>query len=69
MIKEIDPMKCNACGLCVLGCNMDLIRMDEGKECAFFENPQECLVCWNCVRLCKAKAITVTPEMPVPYPG
>ena len=60
MIENIDKTKCLGCGLCVLNCPLDVIRMDLDKK-AHIMYPDDCMTCFLCERICPAGAINVHP--------
>jgi 2-oxoglutarate ferredoxin oxidoreductase subunit delta len=74
MIEKIDSKLCNGCGWCELACPMELILLrdiskdDKKKKQAYFNNPMECVVCYNCEKVCPKGAITVGSEKPIPHP-
>lgn len=60
MITKIDQEKCVGCGVCVIKCPLDTIRLDE-KGKAYIAYPDDCMTCYLCERNCKAGAIYVHP--------
>lgn len=60
MIENIDKTKCLGCGLCVLNCPLDVIRMDSDKK-AHIMYLDDCMTCFLCERICPAGAINVHP--------
>ena len=55
----IDEDKCFGCGLCVEGCFVPCLEMDEERERAVVVNRDGCLVCRTCEDVCAVKAIVV----------
>ncbi len=62
MIKAIDESFCTSCGLCVDICQMDVLRLDQGK--AHIAYPRDCCNCMQCVFACPLEAITAVPGAP-----
>ena len=62
MIKAIDETFCNGCGLCVSLCQMDVIRLKDGK--AYIAYPGDCCHCLECFCYCPVEAITMAPGVP-----
>jgi len=60
-IERIDPDLCNGCGVCVKGCPVDVIRMDEEKKKAVIKYPEDCMCCDYCELDCPKRAIYVSP--------
>jgi NAD-dependent dihydropyrimidine dehydrogenase PreA subunit len=58
-IDKIDLELCNGCGICVLSCPEDVIRMDKKNEKAVIKYPEECQMCEWCAKDCPEEAITV----------
>ncbi len=69
MIQSIDSETCNGCGICVLACPMEVLRLEEGiaKKIRVTDKNQ-CMVCYNCEKSCPKKAILVNAIKPLPYP-
>ena len=65
---KIDHEACIKCKKCVAACLYDVIVWDQEKKLPFAKYPQECATCSWCEIKCPAKAISVIPENPVPYP-
>lgn len=59
-IQPINQELCIGCGVCVLACPMDVIRLS-GKK-AVVKYPQECMCCAACEDDCPVGAIYVSPE-------
>lgn len=57
--------RCKGCGLCTVGCSLDLLKMSEstlnayGYHPACIERMDECIGCGNCFQMCPDYAITV----------
>lgn len=65
-ISNIDLDLCVGCGLCVLSCAIDVIRMDKESKKPYIAYGGECMICNMCTWNCPTHAITVTPEMSQP---
>ncbi len=65
-IERIDQEKCVGCGQCFETCYAGVIQMDEVKQKAVANYPQDCAVCCWCVALCPAQAVVFTPVKMVP---
>jgi len=61
MITKIDETKCDACGICVEACPVDILRMDEKGEKAVIKYPDDCRTCYTCDVNCPTGAIYVHP--------
>ena len=59
MIKVIDETFCIGCGLCVNVCQMDVLRLRDGK--AYIAYPGDCDHCLECFCYCPTEAITMGP--------
>lgn len=55
----IDEEKCCGCGLCVEGCFVPCLAVEEGKGKATVVDLNGCLVCRTCEDVCPYKAIKV----------
>ncbi|MBI4187551.1 MAG: ferredoxin family protein [Chloroflexi bacterium] len=70
-IRKIDRELCTGCGICVDGCPMDVIRMDEDSRKAYIAYLSDCMSCFLCETDCRDRAIYVTPErerrVPLPW--
>ena len=62
MIKAIDETFCTGCGLCVSLCQLDVLRLREGK--AHIVYPGDCCHCMECFVYCPTEAVTLTPGIP-----
>ncbi len=56
---SIDTEQCSGCGLCVLSCPVDVIRMDETGLKAYTAYPNDCQVCYLCEDDCPTHAIAL----------
>jgi NAD-dependent dihydropyrimidine dehydrogenase PreA subunit len=61
MIKGIDEIKCNGCGICIDTCPLDVIRKDEKNQKAIIQYPEDCITCFGCELSCPLEAIYVHP--------
>ncbi len=55
-LAQIDPTKCNDCGLCTQNCKFDAITLDEGNRHKI--DPYQCEGCRLCERVCPSGAIS-----------
>ncbi|MFH0778458.1 MAG: 4Fe-4S binding protein, partial [Candidatus Eisenbacteria bacterium] len=57
---------CNGCGVCAERCQMEAIRVNDGKAAL---NPDRCIGCGLCVSTCPAECVTLfrKPEARQPY--
>lgn len=63
MIEYIKSELCIGCGLCVLLCPMDVIRLDKREQKAIIKYRNDCMSCFNCEMNCPEKGtIYVSPE-------
>ena len=63
MIDYIKSETCTGCGLCVIVCPMDVIRLDESCEKAVIKYRDDCMSCFNCEMNCPVEGtIYVSPE-------
>ena len=60
---SIDPTTCTGCGLCVLACPVDVIRLDpvSGKACAVYA--RDCHVCYLCEDDCPTGSIHLSHDI------
>ena len=56
---RIDPVKCNACGLCEQACPMN-IRLLAYSEAGKRVTSTECIFCQNCINVCARDAVEST---------
>lgn len=55
-LAQINPNKCNDCGICTQYCKFDAITLDEGNRHKI--DPYQCEGCRLCERVCPSKAIS-----------
>lgn len=55
----VDEKKCTGCSLCVEGCFVPCLALDEARKKAVVVDVSGCLVCRTCEGVCPRKAITV----------
>jgi NAD-dependent dihydropyrimidine dehydrogenase PreA subunit len=58
----IDPAACTGCGLCVMACPVDVIRLDETGH-AKVVYASDCQVCYLCEDDCPTKAIHLSHDI------
>lgn len=63
MIVAIDEERCNRCGVCLLVCPLDVIRVD-GAGRFVIAYGQDCMACFACELDCRPGAIRVEPTRP-----
>ncbi len=63
MIVDIDQVRCDRCGVCLLVCPLDVIGVDsEGRYLIAYG--QDCMACFACELDCRPGAIHVDPARP-----
>ncbi|MCX5858855.1 MAG: 4Fe-4S binding protein [Proteobacteria bacterium] len=62
---QIDPVKCNGCGLCIKPCPMTAIRVENKKASV---DPARCIGCGVCVIRCDKNHALTLKERPVHKP-
>ncbi len=60
-IRHIDWDTCNACGICVEDCPMDVLRTDEESGKPFIQYLRDCQSCFLCQKECPVEAIRCYP--------
>lgn len=55
-VPEIDPTRCEGCGLCVTACPYSVLTLHNGK--AIVSQPQSCRYDGCCEQICPQQAIT-----------
>ena len=60
-VDSIDANLCNGCGICVLSCPADVLRMDKARKKAVIQYAEDCVVCCWCVAECPKDAISLSP--------
>ena len=50
---------CKGCGICAAFCPKEVFRLDAMTEKVVIENPEKCVGCGTCERMCQDLAITV----------
>ena len=59
----IDAATCTGCGLCVLSCPVDVIRMDATAKKAIVAYPLDCQVCYLCEDDCPSHSISLSHDI------
>jgi NAD-dependent dihydropyrimidine dehydrogenase PreA subunit len=55
---DVDPQKCDKCGICVEMCPMDVLRFSH-KGSPYMRYRDDCWYCDVCVFMCPRQAITM----------
>ena len=63
---SIDPATCTGCGLCVLACPADVIRMDPAGGKAKVVYGADCQVCYLCEDDCPSHSISLSHDITNP---
>ncbi len=65
----VDAGFCKGCGLCVIACPVDIMKLDmdvitpKGYHPAFCDDVNKCTGCASCATMCPDMAITVLREV------
>jgi NAD-dependent dihydropyrimidine dehydrogenase PreA subunit len=59
----IDTQTCTGCGLCLLSCPVDVIRLDATQNKAFVAYGEDCHVCYLCEDDCPEHSITLSHDI------
>lgn len=65
-IVGIDLQRCNGCGICVLSCPADVLRLENTIKKAIVKYQEDCVVCCWCVVECPRDAVILTPVRTAP---
>ncbi len=69
-IRKIDLDLCNACGICIDACPMDVLREDRTTKKPLIKYLRDCQACLLCELKCPCQAIYVSADyerrIPVP---
>ncbi len=57
-VMDVDPDKCNSCGLCLQNCPFKCWEMDE-KEIPKMKENYTCFSCYNCMVACPVDAVSI----------
>ena len=60
---SINPETCTGCGLCVLACPVDVIRMDAVSAKPVIAYPRDCQVCYLCEDDCPTQSISLSHDI------
>ena len=60
---SINPETCTGCGLCVLACPVDVIRMDAVSAKPIIAYPRDCQVCYLCEDDCPTQSISLSHDI------
>lgn len=60
---SIDTSTCTGCGLCVLACPVDVIRLDPPSAKARVVYPKDCQVCYLCEDDCPTHSISLNHDV------
>jgi NAD-dependent dihydropyrimidine dehydrogenase PreA subunit len=63
---SIDPATCTGCGLCILACPADVIRMDPARGVAAVIYGADCQVCYLCEDDCPTHSIALSHDITNP---